>query len=48
MIRWDLDPAQRRLMSVCDSLERADELVLWDNNAVHGYWDGPPNPHPGG
>ncbi|CAM5326965.1 hypothetical protein LSHI6S_01076 [Leifsonia shinshuensis] len=48
LIRWDLDPAERRLMAVCPSLERADELVRYDNNVPHGYWDGPPNPHPGG
>lgn len=48
LIRWDLDPAERRLMAVCDSLERADELVRYDNNVPHGYWDGPPNPHPAG
>ena len=48
VIRWDLDPSQQRLMSVCDSLERADDLVRYDNNTTHGYWDGPPNPHPAG
>jgi hypothetical protein len=48
VIRWDLDPAERRLMAVCASLERADELVRYDNNVRHGYWDGPPNPHPSG
>ncbi|KQR52307.1 hypothetical protein ASF88_12210 [Leifsonia sp. Leaf336] len=47
LIRWNLDPAERRLMAVCQSLERADELVRYDNHA-HGYWDGPPNPHPAG
>ncbi|MGN7799042.1 hypothetical protein [Leifsonia sp. 22587] len=48
VIRWDLDPAKRRLMAVCESLERADELVRYDNNKKPGYWDGPPNPHPAG
>ena len=48
VIRWDLDPAERRLMAVCESLERADELVLWDNRPTHGYWQGPPNAHPAG
>lgn len=46
--RWDLDPAERRLMAVCESLERPDDLVRYDNNVPHGYWDGAPNPHPGG
>ncbi|MDR6970565.1 hypothetical protein [Leifsonia shinshuensis] len=48
LIRWDLDPSKRRLMAVCPSLERADDLVRYDNNVSHGYWDGPPNPHPSG
>ena len=48
VVRWDLDPAARRLMAVCDSLERADDLVRYDNNTTQGYWDGPPNPHPAG
>lgn len=46
VIRWDLDPAERRLMAVCDSLDRADDLVRYDNTPTHGYWKGPPNPHP--
>ncbi len=48
LIRWDLDPADRRLMAVCDSLERADSLVLYDGGSPKGYWSGPPNPHPAG
>ena len=48
VVRWDLDPSKRRLMAVCTSLERADDLVRYDNNVAHGYWDGAPNPHPGG
>jgi hypothetical protein len=46
LIRWDLDPKKRVLMAVCDSLERADTLVLYDNRSPAGYWKGPPNPHP--
>lgn len=46
VIKWDLNPAEQRLMAVCDSLQRADELVLWDNTPIVGYWDGPPNAHP--
>lgn len=48
VIRWDLDPAECRLMAVCDSLERADDLVRYDNTPTHGYWKGPPNTHPAG
>ena len=48
LIRWDLDPAERRLMAVCDSLERADKLVLYESGSPKGYWNGPPNPHPAG
>lgn len=48
VIRWDLNPQQQRLMAVCDSLERADDLVRYDNQNLNGYWNGPPNPHPAG
>lgn len=48
LIKWDLDPAKRTLMAVCDSLEKADGLVLYDNNQKQGFWDGPPNRHPAG
>ena len=48
VVKWDLDPAERRLMAVCDSLERADDLVRYDNDNPAGYWTGPPNPHPAG
>lgn len=48
VIRWDLEPANQRLMAVTDSLQRADELVLWDNEPTSGYRLGPPNPHPAG
>jgi hypothetical protein len=44
LVQWDLDPAKRRLMVVCDSLEKADRLVLYDNSVPGGYWQGPPNP----
>jgi hypothetical protein len=44
LVQWDLDPAKRRLMAVCDSLERADRLVLYENDVPGGYWHGPPNP----
>lgn len=30
LFRWDLDPAKRVLMNVVDSLERANDLVLYD------------------
>ncbi|MDR6970841.1 hypothetical protein J2W45_001151 [Leifsonia shinshuensis] len=48
VVRWHIDPAERRLMAVCESLERADDLVRYDSRTSHGYWDGPPNPHPAG
>ena len=48
VVRWDLDPSKRVLMAVCDSLERADELVLYDNRNPSGFWNGPPNRHPAG
>ncbi|WP_431279889.1 hypothetical protein [Leifsonia poae] len=44
LILWDLDPAKQVLMAVCDSLEKADRLVLYDNRNPTGYWNGPPNP----
>ncbi|WP_157509307.1 hypothetical protein [Glaciibacter superstes] len=40
LIKWDLDPAKRALMGVHDSLERANELVVYDN--PKGGPDGPP------
>jgi hypothetical protein len=43
LFKWALDPRQRRLMNVVDSLERADRLVLYDNRTPEGYWSGPPN-----
>ena len=43
LFRWDLDPQKRHLMNVVDSLERADELVLYDNARRDGHWSGPPN-----
>lgn len=30
LFKWDTDPAKRMLMSVVDSLERANELVKYD------------------
>lgn len=40
VLRWDLDPAKRRLMCVCESLERADELVHRDNECRMGSGTG--------
>ena len=48
VVHWDLDPAKRVLMAVCDSLDKADRLVLYDTARRKGYWDGAPNPHPAG
>jgi hypothetical protein len=44
LVQWDLDPSKRRLMAVCESLERADGLVLYENDIPGGDWTGPPNP----
>jgi len=41
LFRWDLDPTKRRLVHVVDSLERANELVLFD--VPHSRRSGPPN-----
>jgi hypothetical protein len=30
LIRWDIDPAKRVLMGVHESLEKANDLVLYD------------------
>jgi hypothetical protein len=35
-------------MALVDSLERADELVLYDNWRPEGGWSGPPNGWYGG
>lgn len=48
LVKWDLDPGKRTLMAVCDSLEKADGLVLYDTSRPGGFWDGPPNRHPAG
>ena len=42
LFRWDLDPAKRELMNVVDSLERANDLVLYDKQ------DTGPRPQDGG
>jgi hypothetical protein len=41
LIKWDTDPAKRVLMGVHDSLEKANDMVLYDN--TYGGPDGPPN-----
>jgi hypothetical protein len=41
LIRWDIDPVRRALMGVYDTLEKANEMVLYDNGQ-HGP-SGPPN-----
>lgn len=43
LLKWDLDPAERMLMNVCDSLERANELVRFDLPAQDPAHAGPPN-----
>lgn len=43
LFKWDIDPQKRQLMSVVDSLERANDLVLYDNDLPTGHWHGPPN-----
>ncbi|MGJ4843914.1 hypothetical protein [Leifsonia sp. Le1] len=48
LVKWDLDPALRTLMAVCESLDKADALVLYDNRRPGGFWEGPPNQHPAG
>ncbi|NNC10713.1 hypothetical protein HII28_02270 [Planctomonas sp. JC2975] len=30
LFRWDIDPQKRQLMNVVDSLEKANDLVLYD------------------
>jgi len=41
LFKWDLDPGKRTLMNICESLEKANELVLFDNK------DARPNLAPG-
>ena len=41
LIKWDIDPKKRALMGVYESLEKANDLVRFDN--PHGGPDGPPN-----
>lgn len=36
LFKWDTDPAKRMLMSVVDSLERANELVKYDPPPPNG------------
>lgn len=43
LFRWDLDPARRRLMSVCDTLEHADDLVRYEVATQDDIHRGPPN-----
>jgi hypothetical protein len=43
VFRWDLDPAKRELMSVADSLEKANDLVRFDPPAPDDVHAGPPN-----
>jgi hypothetical protein len=31
LVKWDLDPAKRALMGVYESLDKANEMVLFDN-----------------
>ena len=40
LVKWDLDPAKRTLMAVCDSLAKADKLVLYDNRNPTGSGTG--------
>jgi hypothetical protein len=43
VIKWDLDPAKCQLMSVVDSLDRADDLVRYDVQPPDDVHSGPPN-----
>jgi hypothetical protein len=43
VFRWDLEPALRRLMSVCDTLEQADELVRYEVRPQDDIHRAPPN-----
>lgn len=47
VFRWDMDPAKRQLMNVCDSLEKANELVRFDPPAPDAAHSGPANGRPG-
>lgn len=41
LIKWDLDPTKRELMNVCATLDRANELVLFNNEKPEGPWSMP-------
>jgi hypothetical protein len=41
LVKWDLDPAKRVLMGMYESLEKANEMVRFDN--PQGGPTGPPN-----
>jgi hypothetical protein len=43
LVKWDLDPTKRALMGVYESLEKANDMVLYDN--PEGGPTGPPNGH---
>jgi hypothetical protein len=43
LVKWDLDPTKRALMGVYESLEKANEMVLFDNKDVTPGL--PPNMH---
>lgn len=43
LIKWDVDPTKRVLMGVHDSLEKANEMVLYD--VPRGEQRLPPNMH---
>ncbi|TAM67027.1 MAG: hypothetical protein EPN48_15330 [Microbacteriaceae bacterium] len=45
VLKWDIDPANRELMTMCTSLEKADELVLYDKPVSNpdDYWNHWPN-----
>jgi hypothetical protein len=43
VFRWELDPAKRELVSLVDSLEKADDLVLYDPAPRDPKYSAPPN-----
>ena len=45
LFKWDLDPAKRLLMNVCESLEKANDLVRFDVKETRP--DLPPGMRPG-
>jgi hypothetical protein len=44
LIKWDIDPADRVLMGIYASLEKANDMVLYDNTQG-GPTELPPNTH---